>query len=143
MNFQEFAQLPNLSSQITPLDRRYDSTDHDQWSKDATHWQIIVRWKQPREMPYGAKIKSHALEYSMGSAHKGNPVIADVLNCLHLDASCAINSGSFEDWADDLGYDSDSRKAEKVYRSCLATADALLELFGGEVFDQFLACEEE
>lgn len=36
---------------------------------------------------------------------------ADVLDC-----------STFEEWADNLGYDKDSRKAEATYRECLALA---------------------
>ena len=37
-----------------------------------------------------------------------------------LNDARAIDYACFEDWADDYGYDSDSRKAEKIYNDCLA-----------------------
>lgn len=40
--------------------------------------------------------------------------------CILMDAQ-AVNYSSFEDWADEYGYDTDSRKAEKMYRDCLET----------------------
>lgn len=52
------------------------------------------------------------------------PSITDVLHCLVSDAG-ALDHGSFEDWASNLGYDADSRKAEKIYRACLDTGLAL------------------
>jgi hypothetical protein len=45
-----------------------------------------------------------------------NPV--DVLYSLAADAN-ALDYATFEDWAQDFGYDTDSRSAEKVYRACL------------------------
>lgn len=46
------------------------------------------------------------------------PNSADVVHSLVLDAS-AIDHSSFESWASDYGYDTDSRKAEAAYRACL------------------------
>jgi hypothetical protein len=46
------------------------------------------------------------------------PTAADVLYSLLSDAS-AIDSPTYEDWADDYGYDRDSRKGEAIYRACI------------------------
>lgn len=46
------------------------------------------------------------------------PTIDDVLYSLVLDAS-AIDYRGFEDWAEGCGYETDSRKAEGIYRACL------------------------
>lgn len=45
-----------------------------------------------------------------------NPL--DVLSSLAMD-SYVLDSGGFEGWADSLGYDTDSRRAEGIYRACL------------------------
>jgi hypothetical protein len=55
--------------------------------------------------------------FSMGPACKGEPTAAEVLDCLATDSASVENSSSFEDWAADLGYDPDSRKAEKAYQA--------------------------
>lgn len=39
-----------------------------------------------------------------------------------LSDSSVLDSSSFEEWARDLGYDTDSRKAEATYRACLEIA---------------------
>ncbi len=44
--------------------------------------------------------------------------LADVLHSLASDAD-VIDYSSFEEWADMGGWDTDSRKAEAVYRACL------------------------
>jgi hypothetical protein len=49
---------------------------------------------------------------------KINPKFADVLHSLVSDAG-AIDHASFEDWASEYGYDTDSRKGEAIYRTCL------------------------
>lgn len=49
------------------------------------------------------------------------PKLTDVVHSLIMDAS-VLDSGGFEDWAAELGYDTDSRKAESIYRECLEIA---------------------
>jgi hypothetical protein len=69
------------------------------------------------------------------------PDICDVVACLVSDAS-AIDCRSFEDWAGDLGYDTDSRKAEATYRACLETGLALRASLGNAGFAKLqTACE--
>lgn len=63
------------------------------------------------------------------SGDKIEPPIIDVLASLASDAS-VIHEGPFEEWASALGYDTDSRKAEASYRTCLDTATALIRAFG-------------
>ena len=45
------------------------------------------------------------------------PALPDVLHCI-IDDSDAMEY-SFDEWAGNLGYDTDSRKAEKIYRQCI------------------------
>jgi hypothetical protein len=49
------------------------------------------------------------------------PDAAGIIACLVMDAG-VIDHASFEDWADEYGYDPDSRSAERTYRACLETA---------------------
>lgn len=63
----------------------------------------------------------------------------DVLGSLQSDV---MDSDSpFEDWAESLGYDTDSRKAESIWRACQDTARALRAGLGLELFARFLECE--
>lgn len=57
------------------------------------------------------------------------PLLRDVLHCLVLDAE-VLEYATFEDWAEDTGYDTDSRKAEEIYRTCLAIALKLRAMIG-------------
>jgi hypothetical protein len=68
--------------------------------------------------------------YYMGSGLNGEPKVADVLGCLLSDASSVASARSFEDWAYDLGYDLDSRRAEKIYWACEQSAGNLEWLLG-------------
>ena len=46
------------------------------------------------------------------------PEPRDVIHCLLSDGE-AIDHAKYEDWADNFGYDRDSRKGEAIYRHCL------------------------
>ena len=65
-------------------------------------------------------------EYSKGGIHI-RPDARDVIYSLIMDAS-VLDSGGFESWVADFGYDPDSRKAETIYRACL---DIALKLRSG------------
>ena len=70
-----------------------------------------------------------AVPFTMGSATEGAPTTRDVLACLILDAQGA-NGKTFEEWANEYGYDDDSRRAEKVYNECKRTICRLCTLLG-------------
>ena len=53
----------------------------------------------------------------------------DVLYSLVMDSD-VIDYDGFEDWAEDMGYDSDSRKAEVIFRACMETALKLRNRLG-------------
>lgn len=85
----------------------------DDWPAGAFHWKVTLRHK-------GRKLTT---EFHQGSAHTCEPTAADVLSCLVSDAVSVESEGSFEDWADSLGYDTDSRKAERTYKACVRIRD--------------------
>ena len=66
---------------------------------------------------------------SPARAKRIEPDPVDVIASLVMDSS-VLDSGGFEDWASDLGYDIDSRKAEAVYRACLEIALKLRAAIG-------------
>lgn len=49
------------------------------------------------------------------------PSVEDVAHSLIMDGSAYFNAETFEDWADNYGYSSDSIKAEKLWRECIDT----------------------
>lgn len=63
------------------------------------------------------------------------PNICDVLHCLILDAE-VLEYPAFEEWAKDIGYDTDSRKAEEVYKRCLTNSLRFFDELGRENFDK-------
>jgi len=65
-------------------------------------------------------------------ATRAKPILpsdADVISSLVLDAS-VLDEPSFKSWANSLDYDTDSRKAEAVYKACLEIALKLRAMIG-------------
>lgn len=73
-----------------------------------------------------------------GPTHTREPTAADVLDCLASDAASMENARSFEDWAVDMGLDSDSRKAERLYRIIQKQAARLESLLGRDLYERLL-----
>jgi len=74
---------------------------------------------------------SMTLYFSQGAALKPFPTLAAVLDCLASDAAGVENADSFEDWAQEYGYDEDSRASERVYNT-IGKQGAKLALLLGE-----------
>lgn len=60
------------------------------------------------------------------------PILPDTLNVIYsLQADAdVLNYSNFVEWADCMGYSTDSRQAEKTYRACLEIALALRAAIG-------------
>jgi hypothetical protein len=115
-----------------------------EWGHEHYLWRVTLLYKG----------RSFKTEFKCGIGHRAPdkwyngvkypgkpkpPDAADVLSCLCLDATSA-DRVTFEDWCSDFGYDTDSRKAEKIYLACVET-NAKLHAFLGEDFDLFARAE--
>jgi hypothetical protein len=69
------------------------------------------------------------------------PHAGDVLHSFISDRSVS-DARSFEDFANEYGYDTDSRKAEAIYRSCLKQTSEAEYVFGRDVLDKIAAILE-
>lgn len=79
------------------------------------------------------------LYFSKGIAHHGvAPEADEVLDCLASDAAGFENAQGFEDWASEYGYDTDSRKAERIYATVERQAAKLKTLLGEDAYRQLL-----
>ena len=97
---------------------------------DPNRWSVTL--SKPDSLSPG-ETRTLTCDYFMGNAHERDgmplePEAADVVHSLLLDAS-ARDAGSFEAWADEFGYDTDSREAERTYRACLESARKLERFF--------------
>ena len=69
--------------------------------------------------------------FSQGDAHTKAPTAADVLDCLASDAASVFDK-PFDVWADNMGYDSDSRKAHKLYKTIQRQSERLKAFLGSD-----------
>ena len=58
------------------------------------------------------------------------PTLQEVLHSLTQDSD-VMNYSVYEHWADEFGYDPDSRKGEKIYEECRTQASRLSDVLGG------------
>lgn len=81
---------------------------------------------------------SLTIPFSMGPAHTDEPDIGNVLDALTSDASGFENAPTFEDWAGEYGYDTDSRKAEKTFRAVKEQSERFMRFVGKTAYDELL-----
>ena len=79
----------------------------------------------------GKTYRRHGNILPIGLKSIPEPGLVDVLYSLVMDSD-VINYDCFEDWADCIGYDSDSRKAEEIYNACMKIALKLRKLINLE-----------
>lgn len=124
LTIDQFIERYGLSMQAAKVPARMDGVE---WTKGASHWYCTIS-----RMTYDAKGNTRppvCILYSMGSALKGAPKLRDVLDCIASDATGIEQP--FEDWAGDLGYDPDSRKALDTYLTIQRQSRALRQLLDG------------
>ena len=72
--------------------------------------------------------------FSTGSGWTEEPTAKDVLDCLVSDTIGYESAGDFGEWCDEYGYNSDSRKALRTFRT-VARLAAKVRAFLGDDFD--------
>lgn len=94
-------------------------------SGNMDHWKVYMRCGRSRMSTY----------FSKGFGHKGEaPTLPEVLDCLASDASSA-DQYSFEEWCDNLGFNVDSRQAERTYQTVSKQTDKLRKFLGDSAYD--------
>lgn len=94
------------------------------WDRPARFWQpSVTAWEC--EHGFAAVFSSYAgfSRSNIPTQQKKHlePDAVSVIHSLVMDSD-VLDSSSFEEWASNLGYDPDSRSAEKIYRACLEIA---------------------
>ena len=105
----------------------------DEWAGRQCHpWTVTLSWFGPHgKTSSKQKPLTITVSFFQGAAHENEPTPADVLSSLLVDAAVEDYT-SFEDWAADLGYDPDSRKAARTYDACLAMAPRVRAFCGND-----------
>jgi hypothetical protein len=84
---------------------------------NAIEWKIDER-HPPNHYKVTLKLSTRQFTtfYTMGAAHCHEPDAKEVIDSLRMEWECIHYSNNFENWAHDLGYDTDSRKALESYK---------------------------
>ncbi len=107
----------------------YGAPFRDDWP-DAHPYTVTLRYQQ----------RAMTVPFYAGPAWSREPELDDVMDCLCSDALCVINTSSFEDWANELGFDSESRRAERTYQQVQQQTQDLRQLLGDD-FEQTIRTE--
>lgn len=100
-----------------------DFTPRDDWDRGSRHWKVTL--SRP-DYAYPGHRRTLTVPFHTGSGLGPKPPKAvQVLACLLLDATGVAWGQSFEDWAGEYGYDTDSRKAEETYRQVIRQTEEL------------------
>lgn len=103
-----------------------------EWIEGSTHYRVTV----------SANRKRMTCNYTMGPAHEAGSVRPeDVLDSLKLDA--AFGEYSFPNFCSELGYDTDSRKAERIHKSCRRASVNLARILGAVAYAELLSGDVE
>lgn len=120
--------LPNMTRDI--LTTAYSAgcahcPSYEQGNYNANR-AAAIEW----ECEHGRKVAAiNSQRRFFGTGTPLMPELSDVLYSLVMDAD-VLDASSFEEWASNLGYDTDSRKAETIYRACLDIALKLRNALG-------------
>jgi hypothetical protein len=128
MNLAEFIAASRVSFAANPDRVRSNPNMSDSDSMD--NWRVTLEHAG----------RTYTLVYSKGYGHKGAPpTVHEVLDCLRSEAT--YPDMPFEEWCRELGYDEDSRKAERAYQACVKQTEHTRRLIGDELWTDFLDAE--
>jgi hypothetical protein len=102
MNTRSFVNSRNIT-----ITSEYASTNPNMADENwqANHYKVTLHNKRRQLTTY----------FSMGVGLTREPSAEDVIDSLASDAAGYENARSFEEWASEYGYDTDSRKAERTF----------------------------
>lgn len=131
MDTTEFVEKYGIEMKCEKVPQNPHIEADDDWARQASHW--FCRFSMP-----GYEDRDLTTYFSMGSALTGPPGVADVLDSLASDAASVADVMQFEDWAEDVGYDPDSRKAERTYNVIIDQAARLEKFLGSRPYEELL-----
>lgn len=131
MDTTEFVEKYGIEMNCEKVPQNPHIEADDLWARQASHW--FCRFSLPD--PEAPELTTY---FSMGSALTGRPDVAEVLDSLASDAASVADVTQFEDWAQDIGYDPDSRKAERTYNAIIDQAARLEKFLGSRPYEELL-----
>lgn len=124
-SIKKFVEENKIKMSVEYVDNNPNMND-PKWQ--ANHYKVTLKYD-------GRQLTTY---FSKGIGLKGEPTTDEVLDCLASDASTINNTKYFEDWANELGYDTDSRKAEKIFNTIERQAVKLNTLLGDDLYKELL-----
>lgn len=100
--------------------------------KDSHPWTVTLKYQG----------RQYTVPFYTGPAIQNEPSAADVIACLLMDVEGIKSSGGFEEWARDLGYDPDSRRAKGIYNACRNQVEKVERLLG-EDYELFVEAAQD
>lgn len=101
-----------------------------------TPWDQLDEWQQKaNQYRVTLKYNGHQMtvDYFTGQGWTKEPTWKDVLGSLVSDYYCYESADSFEDFCQELGYDTDSRRVEKIYKQIEKQSKKLVNLLGDDL----------
>lgn len=144
----EFIEAEGITAEVEWADENPNAID--EWPPDARHFLVTLKRSPARTVGSAELLDGRwsaeqagssstlAVPFSQGSGHTEEPTAADVLDCLASDGASVENARSFDDWAVEYGYDTDSRRAFATYETCQRQARELREWLGDEATEALL-----
>lgn len=140
MTVDEFTKENGLTISTTPVpENPHRSGGDEKWKAD--HWHCVIGKGKSKVTVYFSKgigLRKKTRFFPDGTPIP--PTLPELLESLQLDCAGVLGN-HFEEWANDCGYDEDSRKAAQIYKTCCQLSRKLQKLFGGKAFADFLAIE--
>ena len=120
--YEQFAKKHGVKFESQPREFRGDGLMTD----CPNHWSCKLT----------CGMNEYEFWFSGGSAVRSIE-LDNVLSCMASDCA-GTEDRTFEDWAAEYGYDTDSRSAEKIFDACCKQYTELLALFGKDVLEELL-----
>lgn len=117
MSIQDFINKLGIKIQSEYASSNPNMAD-DKWK--ANHYKVVMHRGK----------KQMTIYYSKSLALSGEPEADEVLDSMASDAAGFENARDFEDWCGEYGYDTDSRKAERIFKTVERQAQALQKFLG-------------
>lgn len=159
--FSAFAERYNLSLTAKPADDHTMSVHR----KDPFKWECTLssdkgsmtfpytmgcgllekranRYSKEWTPSYAPLLTTRIDEYSFADLYRPRKPDMESVLCSFADEASIEDALCFEDWALDLGYDTDSREAERIYRQCQKQTFDLCKVIGRTGLDELRQCEE-
>jgi hypothetical protein len=132
LTLSEFIDRHNITAEVEPAT---DNPQADGFGPEAVHFTVTLhRGDSTMAVPFsGGSEKAFARS-------DGQPTVVDVLYCLYADSASADQP--FEDWADEYGYDADSRRAYATWEAVNRQLGQLAAFLGAELLAEFLTVSE-